>query len=77
MNYTQCLLTKYVDSGCIKTVSWIPEKFAIRTKELKLKRDDGSWSNEWIVQEVYSSKSEQYVLEHERDWCKQRKASDI
>jgi len=77
LKYTQCLLSKYIDEGCIKHVAWIPEKFAKYNKVLKLKCDDNSWNDGWIVQEVYNSKDEKYIFEHERDWAKQRKASDI
>ena len=77
MLYVQCLLSKFVHGGCLKTVAWIPSKFAERRRILKLKREDGSWSNDWMVEEIYSQHEESFVLEHERDFTRQRKASDV
>lgn len=82
MKYVQCLLLKhfYTDAGYIetlKTVCWIPEKFAERKKILKLQREDGTWNDGWMVQETYGWQEESFILEHERDWARQRKASDI
>jgi hypothetical protein len=76
--FVQCLLNKYLDGGdCLKTVVWLPEKFVRNRKPLKLQSDDGSWSEGWFVQERYSMRSESHVLAHERDFAKQRNASDI
>jgi hypothetical protein len=77
MIYAQCLLTKAIEKGCLKTIAWIPSEFAAKGRILKLKQEDGSWNNGWMVEEVYSMHDESFVLEHERDFTKQRKASDI
>jgi len=77
MKYVQCLLIKYVKEGCLKTVAWLPENFCEIYKELKLQDDDGLWNEGWIIQETYNCAEEDYILSHERDWAKQRKASDI
>jgi hypothetical protein len=78
MNYIQCLLVNYrLSSDVIKTVAWIPEKFATPQRVIKLKREDGSWSNGWVIQEMYGVHSEEFVKYHERDFARQREASDI
>lgn len=75
--YVQCLLTKNVNVGNLKTISWIPSQFAEKYRVLKLQSDDGSWSDGWLVQEIYGTNSAEFILTHERDFAKQRKASDI
>lgn len=57
--------------------AWIPERFAHVGKVLSLLRSDGSWSEGWVVNEVYNRLSEEYVREHEQDYKSQRKASDV
>lgn len=66
--YTQCKLKK----GSNIQFCWIPEKFAIVGKFLKLKKDIG-----WEVLEIYKSKDENYVLSNERNYKIHRKATDI
>lgn len=65
MYYTQCKLQ--LDCGCFE-VAWIPSKFAILGKILKIKEDDKTWSNGWVVKEVYSTKTEEEVVSRERDF---------
>jgi len=78
MRYSQCLLYKYIPNfGTLKTVGWIPESFANKGRILKLQKDDGSWSDGWTVLAIYSTHAESFVLQHERDFVRQRKASDI
>jgi hypothetical protein len=78
MNYVQCLLFNYrICDDVIKTVAWIPENFANLHKVIKLKRDDGTWSDGWHVKEIYSMHTEDFVKYHERDFTRQREASDI
>jgi len=68
MTYCQCKLRK----GDITTTTWIPEKYAIKGKYIKLLDDNG-----WEVLEVGIPMGEEYVVGHERDFKKQREASDI
>lgn len=59
-------------NGTFQT-SWIPEKFAIVGKFLKLKEDNG-----WQVKIASSiALEEQIVNERSRDYTKTREASDI
>ena len=68
VNYCQCTLKK----GKSNEVVWIPEKYAKKGKWLKIVNDNG-----WQVMETGNPLSEEYVFGHERDFKKQRKASDI
>ena len=77
--YTQCELHEvrmYVSGVTLpyhKHVGWIPTKFA---KIGKLVEIDGI---DYLlkVANVYSTKTEEWVLAHERDWKKQREMSDV
>lgn len=46
--YKQCELVKKVGPSTLTQVSWIPEKFAIKGKVLKLKEGQ-NWDDHWIV----------------------------
>ncbi len=61
----------------IYQTSWIPEQFAHAGNFIKLKKDDGTWDDGWKVDEVGTRAPEDQVLERERDYKHQRKASDI
>ena len=54
-------------------VAWIPEEFARIGKWLRI-RGENAWQ---VVRVGENRKSQQYLLEHERDWMYQREASDI
>lgn len=71
--YRQCVLRR----GKTEQVSWIPEKFAQKTRPVKLKKDDGSWDDGWVVESVGSRASEDEVSLMERDHLRTRKHSDI
>jgi len=77
--YRQCHLARKAPSGesLVLMVSWIPEKYAIVGKWLKLKNEQGEWENHWQVTNVWTRKTEEQVLAHERDYVQQRKVSDI
>ena len=72
MNYTQCQLNKKDRFD----IAWIPSKFALIGKFIKIKIDD-IWDNGWKVVNTYSSNTENHILEHEMEYRKQRRASDI
>ncbi len=74
MNYFQCKMQK----GNTTTVSWIPEKHSVLNHIVKLKQDNGTWDDGWKVIEVGSLPvEEKAALDRERDYTKQRDASDI
>lgn len=66
--HRQCMLTK----GTKGQMLWIPEKFAIVGKYIKLKGDDG-----WRVVKVYTKKPSREITKRQQDYLRQRKASDI
>jgi len=76
MKYRQCLLRRKTETGH-ETTSWIPESFCIVNKVLKLKNDDGKWTNGWIVIQAGEPKPEKWVIARERDFKNHRKYSDI
>ncbi len=72
--YKQCRLKRRNAS----TVTWLPEKFAVAGRFVKLKEEDGSWSDGWQVEEVGPVRMEErYVVANSRDHLKTREASDI
>lgn len=46
--YRQCHLEKPTYEGTYHTTSWIPEKFAVKNKIIKLKERE-IWDNGWVV----------------------------
>jgi len=76
--YCQCRLTKSVGRGTIwEQVSFIPEEFARLGEILELKDANGVWTNGWKVVSVGNKMDAAYVESNERNWTKQREASDI
>lgn len=50
----QCLLAKTNESGGSNlTVAWLPEKYAITGKILKI-QNNGEWEDGWVVDTVYT-----------------------
>lgn len=73
-NYTQCKLKK---ENTYQT-SWIPSEFAKVGKILKLKDEDtGVWTDGWVVEAAYNTRSWQEVNKASQQYKHQRKASDI
>lgn len=75
--YCQCNMRKKIENGYKLNVAWIPEKFAQKGKVIKLKWEDGTWEEGWEVMFVGARQEAEKVEENERDYLKQRKASDI
>ncbi len=46
--YCQCQLVQ----GVRHQTSWIPQKFAVKGRVLRLKNADGEWENGWKVENV-------------------------
>lgn len=68
MHYTQCLLKR---NGSYK-VAWIPSTFAKIGKYIKINELDG-----WQVIQMWSTHSEEMVLEYERDYAHHREQTDV
>lgn len=49
--YTQCVL----QNGASIQVSWVPTRYAVKEKKLKLRLASGEWENGWIVIRVYGT----------------------
>ena len=62
--------------GPESTTSWIPARFAVVGKCIKL-RDNRQWTDGWEVHSVGSAADLRYLLEHERAHLYQREVSDI
>lgn len=72
--HTQCRLQR----GNSFTVTWLPSKFAIKGKIVKLKESKvGVWIDGWSVTDVWATMDSSYVNERSRDYLNTRKASDI
>lgn len=67
--FKQVTLTK----GATSEVAWIPEEFAKVGKFLRIEDDNG-----WQVEKVGSRRmSGVYLAEHEREYLRHRKVTDI
>jgi len=47
--YRQCRLVKKLENGELRLMSWLPEPFAAVGRVVKLREDDGSWDDGWVV----------------------------
>ena len=75
--YCQCELRKPVSKDSYQTnIAWIPEKFAVMNKFVKIKTENG-WDEGWQVTYVGAKQKADLVEAKERDYLRQRKASDI
>jgi hypothetical protein len=71
--YKQCTLRK----DNTYTVAWIDAKRAIIGETVTIKHDDGSIDEGWKVETASSPLAASIVEANERNYKKQRKASDI
>ena len=62
--FKQCKLTRGFDGGYKEDVAWIPEKFAVRGKVLKI----GNQLDLWVVAEVWGTRSYEWLLANEREY---------
>ena len=60
--YAQCSLTKELPNGGLaKLVSFIPIKWAVVGKRLRLKDSEGVWTEGWVVESVGSVVAEELL----------------
>lgn len=71
--YTQSKLKR----GDEEQTAWIPTEFAVVNGVIQIRMEDSHWEDNWVVVETYSTREKGFVEEHERDYKKQRRASDI
>jgi|SoiMetStandDraft_5_1073268.scaffolds.fasta_scaffold387745_2 hypothetical protein len=69
----QCHLRR----GKERMTSWIPKRYAIVGRYIKLKSEDGSWEDGWKVHQTYAELPTKIVLERGQDYRNTRKASDV
>lgn len=74
--YRQVEIKKKFESGYKMEVCWVPEKFAKVGNIIKIKIND-NWDFDWQITQVFSRKEFDELEITERDFLKQRKASDI
>jgi len=75
--HRQCRLSRQINGKMEILVTWLPEEFSKVGKVLELEMESGKWQNGWAVCEVYERRKTKEVAERERDYRKNRKASDI
>jgi hypothetical protein len=73
--YCQCRLTKKIPTGQLELVSFIPEKFAVVDRILKLKNEDGQWEDGWRVHNVGSRVGEDLLPDTHADIKAHRRAT--
>jgi hypothetical protein len=77
MKYCQCSLEKHYDSGTLLRTTYIPQKFAIKNEVVRLKEEDDSWSNGWIVKFVGEAVEEELLPDsHEQIKAHRKKTGD-
>jgi hypothetical protein len=82
-NHVQCRLLRWEDPNDPNNdrrkeyICWIPEKHAVELKTLRIKQEDDSWQDGWIVMNVYTKIPTAVVEERSQDYKNTRKASDI
>lgn len=71
MNFKQCALSRLARDDRnyrIRQVTWLPEQFAKVGMVLDLRDREGEWEEGWRVDDVWTTATEEYVREHERDY---------
>lgn len=75
--YIQCRLRKPLGYGGFSyRVAWVPEKFAVEGKTLKLKID-GNWDNGWVVINSWQRMTREELNAYNRAHLIHRNNSDI
>ncbi|MBD3406186.1 MAG: hypothetical protein GF411_08755 [Candidatus Lokiarchaeota archaeon] len=77
--YKQCLMVRVLEDKKEILTSWIPEKYAIRGKVIKLQnRESKEWTDGWeIILVGTRRREEKEVIERGQDYKKTRKSSDV
>ena len=51
--FKQCQLSRKIETGIVRTTSYIAAKYAVVGMVLKMKNEDETWTNGWIVDAVH------------------------
>lgn len=74
---TQCKLKRKDQNQTL----WIPTKFAVEGRRVGLRektpQGGAYWDEGWIVESVFNTLPQDYVLERSKDYKETRRASDI
>lgn len=57
-------MSKTIPTGTVEQTSWIPDKFAVVGKVLKLRDEDGNWENGWIVKSAGNRLEESQIPDY-------------
>lgn len=60
--YKQCSIERREGKSTISQVAWIPKKFSTVGGVIKIKNDDDTWTDGWVVKSVGSSELEERDL---------------
>ena len=75
--HTQCKLHRHLPGGTLELTSWIPTKIATKGATVRLKEEDGTWTEGWLVIATYATMPSDELNERSRDYTRTRKTSDI
>jgi hypothetical protein len=75
MKFNQCTLEKRSGFSTLKTVSWIPSKFAEIGKTIKLKDDNGNWVDGWNVIGLGTELEEDFLPDYHSEIKAHRRAT--
>lgn len=70
---SQCKLVQPTEGGKRLYVAWIPKEKAMKGRWVRIEGMEGDWQ----VEEVWGTRPEAFLIENERNYKKQRDASDI
>ena len=76
--YRQCKMVSPTEGGHMVHTAWIPEKFAVKGRAIYFGKKTSTPDRVWTVESAPEHRiSQTYLLDHERDYKTQRRASDI
>ena len=75
--YTQCRFQRPTGNGVQETTSWIPSRFAVVGRYVKLRLPNKEWVDGWKVISRGATASREETRERSQDHKNQRKASDV
>ncbi len=60
--YRQCQLVKKEEVGTRHQTSYLPERFAIQGKVLRLRNAEGTWEDGWVVEQASEARVSEDLL---------------
>lgn len=75
MKYSQCSLYRNTPEGKSKQTTYIPAKFAVVDKVLRLKNDEDVWENGWVVESTGTPIEEELLPDFHKAIRGHRKAT--